>query len=97
MIGLGEWVDPAQARAHHLTRRQVDILAGIAKGFTNAEIGRALFLSEDTVNTHARGLFRRLQVSSRAAAVAMAYDCGVLRTRAMRVERARAAGLRVAS
>lgn len=95
MIGLHEWVDTDQARNHHLTRRQVDILAGIAKGFTNAEIGRALFLSEDTVNTHARGLFRRLQVTTRAAAVAVAYDVGVLRTRAARMERARAAGLRV--
>jgi DNA-binding NarL/FixJ family response regulator len=95
VIGLHEWIDADQADDHRITRRQRDILAGIAKGWTNAEIGRALFLSEDTVNTHARGLFRRLQVSSRAAAVAVAYDVGVLRTRAMRVERARAAGLRV--
>ena len=95
MIALPDWVDADLASEHGLTRRQLDILAGIAKGWTNTEIGRALFLSDDTVHTHAKALFKRLQVGNRAGAVAMAYDVGILRTRAMRVEWARAAGLRV--
>jgi len=96
VIGVPEWVDAELAAAYGVTKRQQDILVGIAKGAMNAEIARALFLSEDTVHTHVRGLFRKLKVGNRAAAVAVSYDLGILRTRAMRVERARASGLRVA-
>ena len=95
MIALPLWVDDELAAAHRLTRRQVDILAGIAKGMTNAEIGRALHLSEDTIKTHAKVLFRKLRVNDRAAAVAVAYDIGILRTRDARIKLAEAAGLRV--
>lgn len=87
MIALPEWVDHTLAATYGLTPRQIDILAGCAKGMTNAQIGRALYLSEDTVKTHAKALFRNLRVGDRAAAVAVAYDVGVFRTRAMRVQR----------
>jgi DNA-binding NarL/FixJ family response regulator len=95
VIARADWVDQHIAKQHKLTSRQVDILAGIAKGMTYTEIGAALFLSRETVHTHAKALFRRLGVNGGSAAVAVAYDFGLLRTRAMRVERARAAGLQV--
>jgi len=95
VIAVPYWVDPVVALEHGLTRRQQEILAGIAKGMTNAEIAAALFLSEDTVHTHAKGLFRKLRVGNRAASVAMAYDVGLLRTRAARIAAAQAAGCRV--
>jgi DNA-binding NarL/FixJ family response regulator len=101
VIALPDWADAALAADYGVTTRQLDILAGIAKGMTNADIGRALFLSEETVKTHIKGLYRALRLSgrptSRGAAVAIAYDVGLLRTRAMRNERAQAAGLQVAS
>lgn len=92
-----DWVDLAVARGCGLTVRHCEVLMGVARGSTDSVIARSLGLAEDTVNTHLRGLFRKLGVSSRAAAVAVAYDSGVLRTRAQRVAVARAAGLRVAS
>jgi DNA-binding NarL/FixJ family response regulator len=97
VIGAPEWIDTELATTYGITPRQRDILIGIAKGMTNAEIARALFLSEDTVNTHTRGLFRNLKAPNRASAVAVAYDFAILRTRAMRIELAKAAGLRVAA
>jgi DNA-binding NarL/FixJ family response regulator len=101
VIALPDWADTALAADYGVTTRQLDILAGIAKGMTNADIGRGLFLSEETVKTHIKGLYRALRLSgrptSRGAAVAIAYDVGLLRTRAMRNERAQAAGLQVAS
>lgn len=97
MSAESDWIDPCAAQAHGLTPRQCDVLEGVARGWTDALIARGLHLSTDTVNTHLRGLFRKLGTSNRAAAVAVAYDTGVLRTRAQRISQARAAGLRVAS
>ena len=101
MIARADWVDHDLAAQYNLTPRQIDILAGLAKGMTRGEIGRALYLSEDTICTHSVALYRRLGVSGHVgatggtAAVAVAYDIGILRTLAVRIERARAAGLRV--
>ena len=95
MIALPLWVDNELAAEHRLTGRQLEILAGIAKGMTYAEIGRVLYLSEETIKTHTKLMFRKLRVNDRAAAVAVAYDIGLLRTRAARIEQAQAAGLRV--
>lgn len=88
MIRLSDWVDITIAEEYGLTPRQLHVLAGIAKGLTNAQIGRHLYLSEDTIKTHAKALYLRLGASDRASAVAMAYDFGIFRTRAARVDRA---------
>jgi PAS domain S-box-containing protein len=53
-----------------LTRRQLEILALVAEGLSNAEIAHRLFLSEDTVKWHMRKILRGLGVSNRAQAVA---------------------------
>lgn len=54
--------------------QQRRILAMMAKGSTNKEIARALSISENTVKTHAKTIFRELSVSSRAAAVQRARE-----------------------
>ena len=59
-----------------LTERELQVLRGMSQGKSNAEIGRSLFLSEDTVKTHARRLFRKLGVSDRAQAVACGFRRG---------------------
>ncbi len=53
-----------------LTRRQQEILRYVAAGYSNAQIARRLGISAATVGTHLENVFQRLQVSSRAAAVA---------------------------
>jgi len=68
------------ATGQPLTARETQILAGIAGGHTNAQIGRSLYISEDTVKTHARRLFRKLGARDRAHAVALGYDQGALTT-----------------
>ena len=95
MIAVDGWVNTDLARSLGITARQVDVLAGMAKGWTNPTIARHMRLSEDTVKTHIKAVLRNLHVDCRTAAVAMAYDLGVFRTRALRIEHARAAGLRV--
>ena len=62
-----------------LTEREMQVLTGMSRGRSNAEIGRELYLSEDTVKTHARRLFRKLGAADRAHAVAVGFRAGLVR------------------
>ena len=69
----------AERAAVELTRREMEVLIGMSHGRSNSQIGADLFLSEDTVKTHARRLFRKLGASDRAQAVAMGLRQGLIR------------------
>jgi DNA-binding NarL/FixJ family response regulator len=58
--------------------RLMDVLHGMADGKSNAEIGRDLFVTEDTVKSHLRHLYGKLGVRQRAHAVALGYQRGYL-------------------
>ena len=62
-----------------LSEREQQVLEGMARGQSNAEIGRELYLSEDTVKTHARRLFRKVGANDRAHAVAIGFRWGLVR------------------
>jgi DNA-binding NarL/FixJ family response regulator len=62
-----------------LTVRESEVLALVAAGRTNREIGQALFLSEATVKSHLVHIFTKLGVGSRTAAVAKARELGAIR------------------
>jgi len=61
-----------------LTERELQVMLGMSQGKSNGEIARELYLSEDTVKTHARRLFRRLGVKDRAEAVAHGFRQGLV-------------------
>jgi DNA-binding NarL/FixJ family response regulator len=61
-----------------LSDRETEVLTLVARGQTNAEIGRALFISEATVKTHLLRAFGKLGVSDRTAAVTRAIELGML-------------------
>ena len=61
-----------------LSAREVEVLRQVAKGSTNAEIGRLLHISEATVKTHPLRAFNKLGVSDRTAAVTTAMSLGLL-------------------
>jgi DNA-binding NarL/FixJ family response regulator len=67
------------ASAPLLTEREMQVLTGMSRGRSNAEIGKELYLSEDTVKTHARRLFRKLGAADRAQAVAVGFRWGLIR------------------
>lgn len=69
------------------SKREMQCLQAIARGLTNARIGGELFLSEDTVKTHNRRLFRKLGARDRAHAVALGYQRGLLVLPGRSVER----------
>jgi DNA-binding NarL/FixJ family response regulator len=61
-----------------LTEREMQVLRGMSQDQSNGEIGHELFLSEDTVKTHARRLFRKLGARDRAQAVAVGFRRGLV-------------------
>jgi DNA-binding CsgD family transcriptional regulator len=67
----------AERRRHpvrELTARQWQLMDMVAAGYTNANIARRLGVSEGTVRKHLENIYRRLQVSSRAAAITRAFS-----------------------
>ncbi|HLR55461.1 MAG TPA: response regulator transcription factor [Actinomycetales bacterium] len=62
-----------------LSRRELQVLMGIAEGASNREISSNLELSNDTVKTHVGRIFRKLRARDRAHAVAIAYRRGIIR------------------
>lgn len=74
---LPVWPRPA-TDAPLLTEREVEVLDGMSRGQSNAQIGQFLFLSEDTIKTHARRLFRKMGAADRAQAVALGFRWGLL-------------------
>jgi DNA-binding NarL/FixJ family response regulator len=76
--GVGVAEAQPTGRRLTLTERELQVLRGMADGKSNAEIGRELFVSEDTVKTHARRLFRKLGARDRAHAVAAGFRAGLV-------------------
>ncbi|MEV7330878.1 response regulator transcription factor [Micromonospora sp. NPDC093244] len=61
-----------------LSQRELEVLTLVARGASNREAAARLFISEATVKTHLLHLYAKLGVNDRAAAVATAYDRGLL-------------------
>ena len=61
-----------------LTPHELDVLRMVAAGATNREVAEHLFLSVDTVKSHLEAIYRTLEVSDRAQAVAVAMRKGLL-------------------
>ena len=61
-----------------LTPRELDVLALVAQGLSNPDIARRLVLSEHTVHLHLANILRKLNLSSRAAAAALAVRSGLI-------------------
>ena len=62
-----------------LTDREREILALVARGFTNDEIGSELFISPATVKTHLARIMAKLDAHDRAQLVVRAYEGGLVR------------------
>jgi ATP/maltotriose-dependent transcriptional regulator MalT len=61
-----------------VSARELEVLGLVARGMTNADIGKALFISEATVKTHLLRAFAKLDVADRTAAVTTAMAHGLL-------------------
>jgi DNA-binding CsgD family transcriptional regulator/tetratricopeptide (TPR) repeat protein len=71
----------SRTNASGLTAREVEVLALVADGRSNIEVGRALFISEKTVGHHMSSVLRKLGEPTRARAVATALRLGIVAPR----------------
>jgi DNA-binding NarL/FixJ family response regulator len=62
-----------------LTQRESEVLALLVSGLSNRAIAQRLVLGEETVKSHLRGLYRKLEVPDRAGAIAVALREGLFR------------------
>ena len=67
-----------------LSQRELEVLELVAAGTTNRESAAKLFISEATVKTHLLNIYNKLGVSDRAAAVAEAFNRGLLKPNRLR-------------
>jgi DNA-binding NarL/FixJ family response regulator len=74
-IDLGDWPGAHMG----LTRREAELLGLLGQGIAPRVAAEKMGLSNETVRTHTRNLYRKLQVSDRASAVAIAWREGLVR------------------
>jgi DNA-binding NarL/FixJ family response regulator len=74
--------DPAPAGGPAgLTARELEVLSLVARGLTNRDVGKALFVTEKTASAHVSSILSKLSARSRVEAAATAHRLGLVEVR----------------
>ncbi len=71
-------IEPSGAKAAGLTERETSILKAAARGLSNAEIAKELWVTQQTVKFHLTNIYRKLGVKNRTEATRLAYQQGLV-------------------
>ncbi len=75
---MGQFVDAVQQlKEYQLSEREIEVIELIAEGHTSKEISERLFISEHTVKTHRKNIFRKLNIKEVAELIQFAMDQGI--------------------
>ncbi len=77
--GMPERPEGAEGPAG-LSERELSVLRALARGLSNKEIGRELWVTEQTVKFHLRNIYRKLELANRTEAARYAYRHGLVET-----------------
>ena len=77
-LGMPEIDEESQAKAAGLTEREISILKAVARGLSNQQIGKELWVTEQTVKFHLTNIYRKLGVGNRTEAARYAYQNGLV-------------------
>jgi len=58
-----------------LTKREIEVLKGVARGMTNRDISTILFISEYTVKDHVRSIMQKIDVNNRSLLICRIFEC----------------------
>lgn len=61
-----------------LSARELEVLRHLGRGLSNQQLGQALGISTETVKSHVKAIYHKLDASGRAEAISRAYDLGLL-------------------
>ncbi len=65
-------------KRHNLTKRELEILGLIAQAFSNKEIAKELYISDQTVSVHRKNIMRKLGATNTAGLIKIAYDNSIV-------------------
>ena len=71
-------VEPTGAKAAGLTERETSILKALARGLSNDEIAKELWITQQTVKFHLTNIYRKLGVKNRTEGTRLAYRHGLV-------------------
>ncbi len=77
-VGVPDAASSTSAKAAGLTEREVEILGALSRGFSNEQIAKELWVTQQTVKFHLTNVYRKLGVKNRAEALRKAFQLGLV-------------------
>jgi len=77
-LGFPDMDEDSVGKAAGLTERELSILKAVARGLSNAAIGKELWVTEQTVKFHLTNIYRKLHLANRTEAARYAYQHGLV-------------------
>jgi len=75
---ITDFINPIEHLAYHISEREIEIIRLVVNGLTSAEIADKLFISEHTVKTHRKNIFRKMGINSTGQLATFAINNGLI-------------------